>query len=58
MSDRRPAGERAAEGARAVVLIILLFVLVAGVLGLASGTFDVTSIRMKTPTPSDPITVP
>jgi hypothetical protein len=58
MSGRRLSGERAADGARAVVLIVLIFVLIAGVLGLATGSFDVTSIRMKTPTPSDPITVP
>jgi hypothetical protein len=57
MSARR-RGDRAADGARAVVLIILVFVLIAGVLGVVTGSFDVTSIRMKTPTPSDPITVP
>jgi hypothetical protein len=58
MSGRRPDGERAADGARAVVLVVLVFVLIAGVLGLATRSFDITSIRMKTPTPSDPITVP
>ncbi|HVY52292.1 MAG TPA: hypothetical protein VHA07_12135 [Devosia sp.] len=50
--------QRPADGARAVVLIILLFVLVAGVLGIATGSFDPRSIRMKTPAPSDPITIP
>lgn len=58
MRSRSQRDERGGEGARAVVLIIFIFVLIAGGLGLATGSFNADSIRMKVPTPSDPITVP
>lgn len=44
--------------ARAAVLLVTLFVLIAGILGLASGTFTVEHFKPTVPPKSSPITVP
>jgi hypothetical protein len=57
MNGRR-AGKDDAAPARAVVLVILIFVLIASVLGIAGGHVDLTGVGMQLPAPNAPITVP
>lgn len=47
-----------AAPARAAVLVILAFVLVASVLGIAGGYVNLNGVGMKLPAPNAPITVP
>jgi hypothetical protein len=57
MSRRRNDADEAAP-ARAVVLVILVFVLIAAVLGLAGGYINLSGVGMQLPAPNAPITVP
>jgi hypothetical protein len=57
MNGRRVDKDDAAP-ARAVVLVILIFVLIASVLGIAGGHVDLTGVGMQLPAPNAPITVP
>lgn len=47
-----------AAPARAVVLVILAFVLVASVLGIVGGHVNLNGVGMRLPAPNAPITVP
>ena len=56
--DRRRSDGDEAAPARAVVLVILAFMLVASVLGIAGGHINLNGVGMKLPAPNAPITVP
>lgn len=47
-----------AAPARAAVLVILVFVLIASILGIVGGTINLNGVGMKLPAPNAPITVP
>ncbi len=57
MPDRGRDTDDAAP-ARAAVLVILAFVLIASVLGIVGGTINLNGVGMKLPAPNAPITVP
>jgi len=56
--DSRRSDRDAAAPARAVVLVILAFVLVASVLGIVGGHVNLNGVGMQLPAPNAPITVP
>lgn len=58
LRDSRRTGADDAAPARAVVLVILVFVLIASVLGIAGGHVNLNGVGMRLPAPNAPITVP
>lgn len=44
--------------AHSAVFIIGLFVIIAAILGVATGSVTIETLRMKQPTIHDPITIP
>lgn len=58
LHDNRHIRSDEAAPARAVVLVILAFVLIASVLGIAGGHVNLNGVGMKLPAPNAPITVP
>jgi predicted DNA repair protein MutK len=47
-----------AAPARAAVLVILAFVLIASILGIVGGHINLNGVGMQLPAPNAPITVP
>lgn len=47
-----------AAPARLAVLLVLVFVLIAGIMGLVSGSFTIEHFKPTVPPKSSPITVP
>jgi len=58
MAGRGRGNSDDAAPARAAVLVILAFVLVASILGIVGGTINLNGVGMKLPAPNAPITVP
>ena len=60
MSDEREQEreKEAAAVARTAVIAVTLFILVAGVLGLVTGSFTIEHFKPTVPPKSNPITVP
>ena len=53
-----PRDHDEAAPARLAVLLILLFVLLAGIMGVVTGSFTVEHFKPTVPPKSSPITVP
>lgn len=58
LNDNRYSERDEAAPARAVVLVILAFVLIASVLGIVGGHVNLNGVGMQLPAPNAPITVP
>ena len=58
MTDDRPRPPPTPSPARAAVLLIGAAVVIAAILGVATGTINDKTLRMPTPSPTDPITLP
>lgn len=54
----RERDSEAAAVARTAVIAVTLFILVAGVLGLVTGSFTIEHFKPTVPPKSNPITVP
>ena len=53
-----PAREKPTQAARIVVEVIFIFVVVAAILGIATGSLTLGDLTPKIPPKSSPITVP